>query len=136
VLSPTSTLAQLAVFAGVGAGTWLLYALVYAALFGPLGALAGNLVAQVVGTTVNIGANRALTFGVRDRGRLARDYLEAALIFAVAIAANTTALVALFQWRPDAGVVLSVGVIAATNVTGALVRFVLFKLWVFHPSRR
>ena len=84
---------------------------------------------------VNTAWNRRWTFRRRGRHRLLRNYLEASVAFVVGLAVSTAALALLRAVFGSPGRALDTVVLLAAGVLATVVRFVLFRNWVFRPDR-
>ena len=90
-------------FAGVGLVTTALHLGLFAALVrGGAGSQLANGIALVIATLANTGINRAWTFGISGRKRLAIHHGQALVIFAITYAATTLALALLGVVAPGA----------------------------------
>ena len=119
-------------FAGVGLVTTALHLGLFAALVrGGLGSQLANGVALVIATLVNTGINRAWTFGVSGRRRLAIHHGQALVIFAITYAATTVALALLGVVAPGASTMVQTGVVLIANVLSTAARFVAMRSWIF-----
>ena len=83
----------------------------------------------------NTAANRRLTFGVRGRDRAVRHQAQGLVVFAIGLALTSGSLAALGSrpGRPSHGTELAV--LIAANLAATVLRFLLFRAWVF-PDRR
>lgn len=125
---------QVARFAVIGAGSTALHLALLAALTTPLGTQAANFVGLVISTVVNTAANRAWTFQVHGTNRMARQHLQALVVFAITWATSSGALALLaFVW-PRASTVLSVAVVAGANAVSTVARFTAMRSWIFRPA--
>ncbi|HSS08397.1 MAG TPA: bifunctional glycosyltransferase family 2/GtrA family protein [Acidimicrobiales bacterium] len=123
---------QLVRFAGIGAVTTAIFAVLFILLAGPLGPIAANVVALGLAGAVNVIANRRITFARRGRPGRRRQYGAGLLVAAVPLGFTVATLVALGV----AGVTsLSVDLAAlmAVNAVATLARFELLRRWVFRP---
>ncbi|MGZ4617585.1 MAG: glycosyltransferase [Frankiaceae bacterium] len=132
---PVSLARQLVRFAAIGVASTLAYLLLYVVLRGPLGAQGANFTALLLTAVANTAANRRLTFGVRGSGHVARSQFEGLLVFALGLALTAGAIAVLHWAVPDAGRPVELAVLIPANLTATLLRFVLFRAWVFHPRR-
>lgn len=123
-------------FAAVGVGSTVAYLVLFVALRGALGAQGANVLALLATAVANTAANRRLTFGVRGARHVARSQLEGLAVFGVGLALTSGALAALGTWDSDASRPLEVGVLVGANLMATIVRFLLFRAWVFHPRRQ
>lgn len=122
---------QVGRFAAIGVLSTLAYAILYLALRLALAPQVANFGALLLTAVVNTAANRRYTFAVRGRRRLARHHLEGMLVFGLGWAITASSLGALHLWAPQAGSIWELIVLTAANLAATLLRFVLFKTWVF-----
>jgi len=125
---------QLARFALVGALSTLAYLALFALLRTAWPPQVANLVALLSTAVANTAANRRLTFGVRGGSAAARHHAQGLVIFAVGLALTSGGLAALARLAPTAPRAVELCVLVLANLTATLVRFVLFRAWVF-PRR-
>uniref|UniRef100_UPI0005BA404C GtrA family protein n=1 Tax=Mycolicibacterium conceptionense TaxID=451644 RepID=UPI0005BA404C len=83
----------------------------------------------------NPAANRRFTFGIAGSGNITRHHLEGLTVFAIAltITSGSLGLLHIVAPAPHRGVELAV--LVAANLLATVMRFVLLRGWVFHPSR-
>ena len=132
---PGSLARQLVGFCAVGALSTLLYLLLYSAFRlggGPQTANAGALLLSAIANTA---ANRRLTFGVRGRDRAVRHQAQGLVVFAIGLALTSGSLAALDAAAGDASHGTELAVLIAANLAATVLRFLLFRAWVF-PDRR
>jgi putative flippase GtrA len=125
--APGSLPDQLARFVSVGVVSTVVFGLLLAVLFGPLGWVLGTVVALGACSLANTTANRRLTFAIRggyQRGRQLRDGLTLGLLPLV----TTLVAVAVTGGLGDAARVV---VVTLAGGLSALIRFVLLRRWVF-----
>ncbi|WP_406120544.1 glycosyltransferase [Streptomyces sp. NBC_00989] len=127
--------AQLLRFAAVGAVSSVGYVLLYVALRPATGGQAANALALLLCALVNTAANRRLTFGLRGRTGALRHQAQGLLVFTVGLALTSGSLALLHHTTPTPARATEVGVLVAANLAATLVRFLLFRAWVF-PARR
>lgn len=119
-------------FAGVGLVTTVLHLGLFAALVrGGAGSQLANGVALVIATLANTGINRAWTFGISGRKRLAIHHGQALVIFAITYAATTLALALLGAVAPGASTMVQTAVVLVANVLSTAARFVAMRSWIF-----
>ncbi len=135
VLEPLGPTSQLARFAGVGAASTVLYALLYLALRGVMGPWSANALALGLSAIANNAANRRLTFGRRGRRDAVRHHAQGLAVFAVCLALTTGTLALLDLIAPGAPAVVELLALCAANVLGTVLRFAALRLWVFGPKR-
>ena len=130
---PTAMPRQLVRFAAIGVLSTVAHLLLFVLLRGAMGAIAANVVALLVTGVANTAANRRLTFGVRGSDGVARHHLQGLVVFGLGLALTTGALALLGHAVPDASRAVELAVIVLANAAATLLRFVLFRAWVFRP---
>jgi putative flippase GtrA len=133
---PTAMTGQLARFAVIGVVSTVAYLMLYIALRGSMAAPWANLFALLVCGVVNTAANRRITFGVRGRHRAARHQFQGLIVFALGLGLTSGALGLLAMVAPGAGQVMEVTVLVLANAVATVLRFVLFRSWVFRSKTR
>jgi putative flippase GtrA len=133
MITPRIHLSQQVIrFAGVGLVTTVLHLGLFAALVrGGVGSQLANGVALVIATLANTGINRAWTFGISGRKRLAIHHGQALVIFAITYAATTLALALLGVVAPGASAMVQTAVVLLANVLSTAARFVAMRSWIF-----
>ena len=124
---------QLVRFAAIGVASTIAHLLLFLLFRGVMGAIAANVVALLLTSIVNTAANRRLTFGVRGGQGAARHQFQGLIIFGLGLALTTGALALLGHLVPDASRAVELAVIVAANAAATVLRFVLFRAWVFRP---
>ncbi|WP_327682562.1 bifunctional glycosyltransferase family 2/GtrA family protein [Streptomyces sp. NBC_00467] len=132
---PGSLARQLVGFCAVGALSTLLYLLLYSAFRLGVGPQTANAVALLLSAIANTAANRRLTFGVRGRDRAVRHQAQGLVVFAIGLALTSGSLAALEAAAGDASHGTELAVLIAANLAATVLRFLLFRAWVF-PDRR
>ena len=127
---------QLLRFGAVGAVSSVGYVLLYVALRPAAGGQAANALALLLCALANTAANRRLTFGLRGRTGALRHQAQGLLVFTVGLALTSGALALLHRTTPTPARGTEVGVLVAANLAATLVRFLLFRAWVFRTGRR
>jgi glycosyltransferase involved in cell wall biosynthesis len=130
---PQGMLGQAVRFVAIGLVSTLAYLVIYVLLRGMAGAFTANLVALLLTAIANTAANRRLTFRVRGRDGAAIHQFQGLIVFAFGLALTTGALGVLNMWAPAAGHAIELLVLVAANLLATVVRFVLFRSWVFRP---
>ncbi|UWZ44411.1 bifunctional glycosyltransferase family 2/GtrA family protein [Dactylosporangium matsuzakiense] len=132
---PAGMLPQLLRFGAIGVLSTVAFLVLYALLRPQLGAQAANFVALLTTAIANTALNRRLTFAVRGGGGAVRHHLQGLLLFALGLALNSAALLALGRAAPAHSHVTELGVLILANAVTTLLRFVLMRVWVFRqPS--
>ncbi|MFU0803939.1 MAG: Glycosyltransferase [Pseudoclavibacter caeni] len=124
-------LGQIVRFAVVGLASTVLYTLLLLGLMPIAGAQAANLLALLLSTLANTQANRWFTFGVHGRRRALVHQGQGLVVFLVGWLLTAIAL------QLTAGLAPVWQAVAATvaNLLATLVKFLLFRHWVFRPHR-
>ncbi|MFG1924995.1 glycosyltransferase [Cryptosporangium sp. NPDC048952] len=126
---------QLIRFGGIGVASTLAYLVLYVALRGVVGAFTANLLALLITAIANTAANRRLTFGVRGAGKRGRQHFEGLLVFGLGLVLTTGALSVLHATVSAPGRGVELAVLICANLAATILRFLLFRAWVFHPRR-
>ncbi|GGX38117.1 bifunctional glycosyltransferase family 2/GtrA family protein [Streptomyces chryseus] len=131
---------QLVGFCAVGALSTLAYLALYSVFRAGMGPQAANALALLVSAVANTAANRRFTFRVRGRERAVRHQAQGLVVFAIGLALTSGSLAALDaavgaspSGSPSHGTELAV--LVAANLAATVLRFLLFRAWVF-PDRR
>ncbi|HTT55257.1 MAG TPA: glycosyltransferase [Streptosporangiaceae bacterium] len=127
---------QLARFAVVGVASTAAYVLLYLALRSVLPALAANAVSLLLTAVANTAVNRRVTFGIRARRQAGRHQARGLIAFGIGLALTSAALAALHAVSPQPGRAAELAVLIAASLTATLVRFGLYRGWVFRPGHR
>jgi putative flippase GtrA len=126
---------QLPRFLAIGVLSTAAYVLLYLLFRGFTGAQAANLAALLLTAVGNTAANRRLTFGVRGRAGVARHQFRGLIAFAAGLVLTSGALAMLHAASPSPGRGTEVVVLVAANLAATLVRFALYRNWVFGSPR-
>lgn len=122
---------QLVRFCVVGLASTAAYVVLYLLFRTVLTAQAANVIALVVTAVGNTAANRRLTFGVRGAHRRAIHQVQGLVIFAVGLAVTSGALTVLHTVDSQPARVVELCVLVTASVVATLLRFLLFRVWVF-----
>ncbi len=126
---------QLLRFAAIGVASTLAYLALFLLLRGPLGAQGANLAALLLTAIANTAANRRLTFGLRGAADRFRHQLQGLVVFAIGLALTSASLWLLGVLVPDPSRTVEVVALITASVAATLVRFLLFRSWVFPRQR-
>jgi putative flippase GtrA len=129
--SPAGLVGQLGRFVAIGVLSTLAYAALYWVLRAGMSAQWANALALLTTAIGNTAANRWFTFGVRGRPDRLRHQAQGLLVFALGLAVTSGSLRLLEALAPDASRAVELGVLTAANVVATLLRFVLYRAWVF-----
>ena len=123
---------QIASFAVVGIASTIAYVLLYLLLRGVMSAQAANAASLLVTAVANTAANRRLTFGISGRLHAARHQVKGLIAFGIGLVLTSGALAAL---PAHTGRGLEVSVLVVANLVSTVIRFVLYRTWVFGKPR-
>ncbi|WP_211589024.1 bifunctional glycosyltransferase family 2/GtrA family protein [Allorhizocola rhizosphaerae] len=126
-----SLLHQLVRFGAVGVFSTLAYLLIFWLARGFVGAQAANVIALLLTAIANTAANRRLTFGIRGTADALRHQAQGLVVFGLALLFTSSSLALLHN---PSRVVEIVAVVVA-NLLATVMRFVLFRSWVFRQAR-
>ncbi|HTC68306.1 MAG TPA: GtrA family protein, partial [Acidothermaceae bacterium] len=126
--------AQLFRFCGVGIASTVAYVALFLLLRNGMSAAWANAIALLVTAIGNTAVNRSFTFGVRGRSARLQHQMQGLAVFAVGLALSTGALAAVHAFAPHAGRTAEVATLVAANLAATLLRFLLFRSWVFRRS--
>ena len=131
---PAGLVTQFVRFALVGVLSTLAYLAIFVLLRAGIGAQAANLTALLLTAVANTAANRRLTFGIRGGVGAARAQLQGLVVFALGLALTSGSLWGLHAATATPTRTAEVAVLLAANAAATLLRFVLFRGWVFRPG--
>ncbi len=118
---------QIARFTIIGVASTIAYVLLFLLLRVIMSAQAANVVSLLVTAVANTAANRRLTFGISGRSNAARHQVKGLIAFGIGLALTSGALAALGH----AGRLAEVSVLIAANLVATVIRFLLYRHWVF-----
>ncbi|MGG2461681.1 glycosyltransferase [Streptomyces sp. RGM 3693] len=127
---------QVVGFAVVGALSTLLYLGLYTLFRLGVGPQVSNAAALLVSALGNTAANRRLTFGVRGRERAVRHQAQGLVVFAIGLALTSGSLAALDSATVNPSHGSELTVLVAANLAATVLRFLLFRAWVFPERER
>jgi putative flippase GtrA len=128
---PGSRHGQLARFIGVGVASTVAYVLLYLLLRDTMAAQAANAISLLITAVANTAVNRRVTFGIRGRMHAVRHQARGLIAFGVGLALTSGALMALYAASTRPSRAAEVAVLVAANLVATLVRFALYRGWVF-----
>src|SRR3984885_7952503 len=126
---------QIARFVAVGVASTLAYVLLYLALRGVLSAQVANALALGATAVANTAVNRRVTFGISGRAHAARQQVKGLIAFGIGLALTSGALAALHSGSAHPSRWTEVSVLVAANLVATVIRFLLYRHWVFGESR-
>ena len=130
---PVGLTGQAVRFAAVGVVSTVAYLALFLAMRGSLGAQPANLLALLITAVANTSANRRLTFGRTGRTGV-RAHAQGVAVFALGAGLTSGALAGLTAVDAHPGRPLELAVLLAASAAATLLRFVLFRRWVFAPA--
>jgi putative flippase GtrA len=125
---------RLARFALIGLASTIAYVLLYLALRQALSAQLANALSLLVTAIANTAVNRRVTFGIAGRQHAVRHQVRGLIAFAAGLALTSAALAALHAVAPRSGPGSEVAVLIAAGLAATLLRFGLYRSWVFRGS--
>ncbi|MFJ3172373.1 glycosyltransferase [Streptomyces roseus] len=132
---PRGLARQLLGFCAVGVLSTLAYLALYSLFRLGAGPQPANAGALLVSAVANTAANRRLTFGVRGRERAVRHQAQGLVVFGVGLALTSGSLAALGAATAAPSHSTELAVLITANLAATVLRFLLFRAWVF-PERR
>ncbi|WP_307044279.1 bifunctional glycosyltransferase family 2/GtrA family protein [Streptomyces achromogenes] len=126
---------QLVGFCVVGGLSTLFYLVLYSGFRQFGGSQIANALALLVSAVANTAANRRLTFGVRGRGGAVKHQAQGLVVFGIGLALTSGSLVALNAATSDPAHATELAVLVAANLAATVLRFLLFRVWVFSDRR-
>ncbi|MFF3848641.1 glycosyltransferase [Streptomyces sp. NPDC002328] len=132
---PKGLARQLVGFCVVGGLSTLFYLLLYSGFRQFSGSQTANALALLVSAIANTAANRRLTFGVRGRSGAVRHQAQGLVVFGIGLALTSGSLVALDAATSDPAHTTELAVLVAANLAATVLRFLLFRVWVFADRR-
>ncbi|MGO8960128.1 MAG: glycosyltransferase [Streptosporangiaceae bacterium] len=125
---------RLARFVAIGVASTLACAAIYLALRQLLPAQAANAASLLITAIANTAANRRLTFGIGGRRHALRQQARGLIAFAARLALTSGALAALQAANPRAGRTAELAVLLVAGLAATLLRFGLYRSWVFRGA--
>jgi putative flippase GtrA len=107
------------------------FVLLYLLLRTVQAAQVANAVGLLVTAIGNTAVNRRFTFGIRGRAQAARHQLRGLIAFGIGLAVTSGALAGLHAITAQPGRAAEVIVLVAANLVATVVRFALYRGWVF-----
>lgn len=126
---------QLGRFLVIGVASTVAYILLYLLLRTVMAAQAANVISLLATAVANTAANRRVTFGIRGRAHAARHQVRGLIAFGIGLGLTSGALIALHTAVSRPGRAAEVTVLVAANLAATIVRFGLYRRWVFRGRR-
>ena len=127
-----SLLREVVRFAIVGVASTALFAGLFLVLRTFAGPLSSNIAALLLATIANTAVNRRFTFGLRTRRGAVRHQAQGFVVLAIALAITSGSLLVLHALVPGTSRGTELVVLTAANLLATVVRFLLFRSWVFN----
>lgn len=131
-VSQTGGPGQVLRFIVVGIASTVLYALLYLLFRQGLDPVFANVVSLLLATAANTAVNRRFTFGISGRDGWVTHQAKGYAVLAIALVI-TTAIAALLP--PTTTRPIELAALTGANLFATLVRFVLFRIWIFGGSK-
>ena len=126
---------QIAGFTAIGVASTVAYLLLYLLLRSVMADQAANALSLLITAVANTAANRRLTFGIRGRAQAARHQFKGLIAFGIGLALTSGSLAALNSTSAGHSRSAEVAVLVVANGVATVIRFVLFRSWVFGARR-
>jgi putative flippase GtrA len=126
---------QVARFTVIGVASTIAYVLLYLMLRGLMSAQAANMLSLLTTAVANTAANRRLTFRISGRSHAARHQVKGLIAFGIGLALTSGALAGLHAGSSRPGRWTEISVLIAANLAATVVRFVLYRTWVFRGPK-
>jgi putative flippase GtrA len=127
---------QLIRFVAIGVASTIAYFVLYLLLRGVLNAEAANAVSLLATAVANTAANRRITFGIHGRARALSHQLRGLLAFGAGLLLTAGGLALLQAAVPSPSRLAELAVLLPANLLATLLRFVLYRCWVFKRGQR
>ena len=125
---------QVARFTVIGVASTIVYVVLFLLLRLAIPAQAANVVSLLVTAVANTAANRRLTFGISGRSNAARHQVKGLIAVGIGLALTSGSLAMLGSARVSR--LAEVSVLIAANLVATVVRFLLYRHWVFGRPER
>jgi putative flippase GtrA len=125
---------QIARFTVIGVASTMAYVALFLLLRLAMPAQAANVVSLLLTAMANTAANRRLTFGISGRSNAARHQVKGLIAVGIGLALTSGSLAMLGPAR--ASRLAEVTVLIAANLAATVLRFLLYRYWVFGRPER
>lgn len=126
-----SFLRQVIGFLSVGALCTASYVVLYLALREVTGTQLANFLASLTTAVMNTALNRVFTFNIRGKDNLSTHHAQGILVFLFGWFLTSMSLIVLHHTHPEATATTEMIVLTIANLVATVLRFTLFKVWVF-----
>ena len=121
---------QVVRFALVGGVCTVLYLVLFVCFRLAVNAQVANILALLLSAVANTALNRRITFGLKGRAAT-REHATGLLAFVLGAGLTAASLAVLHHMNGHPGTVLEVVVLLGATVVATVVRFALFRWWIF-----
>ena len=121
---------QVVRFAFVGGVCTVLYLVLFVGFRVAVNAQVANVLALLLSAVANTALNRRITFGLEGRAAT-REHAAGLLAFVLGAGLTAASLAVLHHLNHHPGTPLEVVVLLAATVVATIVRFALFRWWIF-----
>jgi putative flippase GtrA len=125
---------QLGRFVVIGVASTAAYILLYLLLRSVMAAEAANAFSLLATAVANTAANRRLTFGISGRRHTVRHQVRGLIAFGLGLVLTSGALIVLHAATARPSRAAEVAVLVAANLAATIVRFALYRSWVFRAG--
>ena len=125
---------QIARFTVIGVASTIAYVVLFLLLRLAMPAQAANVISLLLTAVANTAANRRLTFGISGRSDAARHQVKGLIAVGIGLALTSGSLAMLGSAR--ASRLAEVSVLIAANLAATVIRFLLYRYWVFGRAQR
>jgi len=125
---------QIARFTVIGVASTIAYVVLFLLLRLAMPAQAANVISLLLTAVANTAANRRLTFGISGRSDAARHQVKGLIAVGIGLALTSGSLAMLGSAR--ASRLAEVSVLIAANLAATVIRFLLYRHWVFGRPQR
>jgi len=126
---------QLVRFAAIGVASTAAYLLLYLLLRTVMPVEAANAISLLATAVANTAANRRITFGIRGRARALSHQVRGLIAFGAGLVLTSSALALLQTVVPRPSRTAELAVLVPANLAATLLRFGLYRGWVFHRGQ-
>ena len=123
---------QILRFAIVGIASTVMFSLLFLLLRDWLPVMAASVLALLLSTVVNTAVNRRFTFGIRGGHSVVRHQFQGLVVLGMALILTSGAIWLLHAVNAAPSRTAEVVVLTAANLAATVLRFVLFRGWVFN----
>jgi len=125
---------QIARFTVIGVASTIAYVVLFLLLRLAMPAQAANVISLLLTAVANTAANRRLTFGISGRSDATRHQVKGLIAVGIGLALTSGSLAMLGS--AQASRLAEVSVLIAANLAATVIRFLLYRHWVFGRSQR